>query len=457
MRKVEERFPEEVVVVGVHSAKFDAEKPTYNVRQAVLRHDVRHPVVNDRDFLLWRAYTVRAWPTLMIVSPDGMVLGKVEGEFDGDALADVLGQIVQEYEAAGKLDRAPLEVTLEKHKQPETLLSFPGKVLAAPPSAALPVRGGDRGVLFVSDTEHHRILAFGLESGKLLARYGSGEPGRVDGSPGRARFRSPLGLGLRRDALFVADSENHAVRKIALETGVVTTLAGTGEQAAPWPEPGPGPQRRLNSPRDVLPVEDTVYIAMAGSHQLWAVDLPSGQLLRFAGDGREALKDAPRLEARLAQPGGLATDGKLLWFADSETSSVRAVPLPSGRLPEDGVEAVETYVGQGLFDFGDVDGPRATARLQHALGLACAGGMVFVADTYNNKIKVLDPRSRQIRSFSGSGEPGLHDGAADDASFWEPDGLSVAGSRLYVADTNNHLVREVSLPDGAVRTLALTE
>lgn len=450
LKKLEARFPNELAVIGVHSGKFKSEAETYNVRQAVMRHDLRHPVVNDRQYLLWRAYAVRAWPTILILDPDGYVVGGHSGEITDEAtqaLGDLFEELIRTFDAKGKIDRTPLDLTLEKHKQPETLLSFPGKLLAD--------EAGNR--LFVSDTEHHRVLCFHLGTGKLLAQYGEGEPGKVDGSRKRARFHSPQGLSLRGDALFVADTESHAVRKIALDTGVVTTLAGTGQQATPLPEPGPGPERRLNSPWDVLAVGDTVYIAMAGSHQLWAVDLPTGQLLPFAGDGAEALGDGPRLSAHLAQPSGLATDGERLWFVDSETSSLRSVPLPDGRLRDAGPERVKTFIGEGLFDFGDVDGSPAVARLQHCLGITCAAGRVYVADTYNNKIKVLNPAVRTIHTLSGSGEPGLQDGPGDDASFWEPGGVSAAGDFLYVADTNNHAVRKVDRRTGAVSTLDLTE
>jgi DNA-binding beta-propeller fold protein YncE len=447
LRKIEERFPNEVVVIGVHSGKFSAEKPTYNLRQAVMRHDIRHPVVNDGDFLVWRAYAVRAWPTVMVVSPDGYVLGKIEGEFEGEALGEMLAGIIQEYAVVRPLSTEPIPLAFEKHKQVETLLSFPGKLLVDDAG----------GRLFVSDTEHHRVLAFDLETGKVRAQYGTGEPGKTDGGRRRGKLRSPQGLSLRRDALYVADTENHCVRKIALDTGVVTTVAGTGEQARPLPEAGPGPERALNSPWDVEVVGETLYVAMAGSHQLWAVDLPTGQLFPYAGDGHEGLKDGPRGETHLAQPSGLATDGKLLWFLDSETSSLRSVPVSSGRAQQEGVEEVTTHLGQGLFDFGDKDGNRTRARLQHPLGIACVDGRVFIADTYNNRIKWYDPATRTVATIAGTGEPGLQDGPAEEACFWEPGGISGSEQRLYVADTGNHVIRVIDGLTGRVRTVELSE
>jgi DNA-binding beta-propeller fold protein YncE len=439
LRKIEERFPREVVVVGVHSAKFPAEAATFNLRQAVIRHDIRHPVVNDRGFVLWRAYAVRAWPTIAIIDPDGRVVGMHAGEFDGDALADFVGTIVAEFDARKKIDRRPLQMLLERQKLIETHLSFPGKVLADP--------DGDR--LFVADTDHHRIAVYRLSDGRLRASFGGGAA-HADGPARRARFHSPQGMALRGDALFVADTENHAIRKLNLDSGTVTTVAGTGRQASPLPQAGPALSSDLNSPWDVLAVEDTLYVAMAGAHQLWALDLGSLQLRPFAGDGREALHDAPPAQACLAQPSGLATDGRRLWFVDSETSSLRSLSL-------DGSDRVVTHIGLGLFEFGDVDGDRATARLQHPLGVACLDGGVYVAESYNHRIKVFDLRTGVIRALAGSGEPGIDDGRAGDACFWEPGGISAGAGLLYVADTNNHEIRTVDPRTGEVRTLDLSE
>jgi thiol-disulfide isomerase/thioredoxin len=440
LRKLEERFGDDLAVIGVHSAKFPAEGETWNLRQAVMRHDLRHPVVNDRNFSLWRAYAVKAWPTVVLVGPDGYVVGQFSGEFEADRLAPGLAELIEQYRASGLMRPDSVPTVLERWKLPETLLSFPGKVLADP--------AADR--LFVADTDHHRVLCFGLREGRLRAAYGSGEAGLTDGEAGRARFREPQGLALHQGALLVADTGNHALRRVALDSGVVSLLAGNGEQASPWPEEGPCREARLNSPWDVVTVGDHLFVALAGAHQIWRLHLRSGHFERFAGDGHEALYDAPRRESRLAQPSGLASDGERLWFVDSESSSLRFTAL-------EGEGEVRTAVGQGLFEFGDSEGGRETARFQHPLGVACAGGRVFIADSYNHRIKVYDPRAGEVSAFAGSGEPGCEDGPAEEACFWEPGGLCAAGECLYVADTNNHAVRQVDLTSGEVRTVRLRE
>ena len=443
LRKLEERFASELVVVGVHAGKFPAEEETFNIQQAVMRHDIRHPVVNDRDFLLWRAYATRAWPTVVLISPEGRVIGRHSGEFNADALTGMIAAVIAEYDAQGKIDRAPLPVALERHKQVDAVLSFPSGILA----------DTSRTRLFVADTEHHRVLHFGLKDGRIRMAYGSGEPGLQDGPPNQARFRSPRGLALWEDTLYVADTGNHAIRRIDLHAGTVTTVAGTGEQAQPWPQEGPARAGALNSPWDLCLVNDDLYIAMAGSHQLWRLELAAGMLRLFAGDGREALMDGPRRTARLAQPSGITSDGRQLWFVDSETSSLRSVPLPS--ISSEG--GVRTHIGLGLFDFGDVDGARPEARLQHPLGVRASGGKIYLVDSYNHKIKMYEPEARAVRRFSGSGEPGLFDGEPQEAAYWEPGALAVAGELLYVADTNNHAVRLVHRESGQVRTLQLRD
>lgn len=439
LRKLEERFPRELVVIGVHSGKFDAEAETFNIRQAVVRHDIAHPVVNDSRYLLWRAYTVRAWPTIVLVDPEGRVLGSMSGEFDSEVIGDLLRQIIQDADSRGLIDRTPLKLALERRKLIETSLLYPGKVLA----------DVDGRRLFVADSGHHRIVVYSLDDWRVRQVYGSGTPGLVDGPAPRARFQSPQGMALQGNFLYVADTENHALRRIALDGRTVQTVAGTGVQAAPIPIPGDGRSTALNSPWDLDWALGGLHIAMAGSHQLWSLDPSSGAVSPLAGDGREALKDGPRLGARLAQPSGICWDGENLWFADSETSSIRSVsPSENGE--------VRTSIGQGLFDFGDVDGDRSIARLQHPLGITPApNGRLFVADTYNNRIKVLDPRRGVIRRFAGTGEAGFDDGPLDQACFWEPGGLSFAGDHLYIADTNNHAIRSVNLGTGSVETLEL--
>lgn len=424
-----------MVVVGVHSPKFLAERETEGLRQAILRLSVGHPVVNDREFRVWQAYAVRAWPTLMFIDPRGRVLGKHEGEFPPGAIDRLIGEMVAEFDAGGLLDRRPLALRAEAPGAVSPL-RFPGKLLADAAS----------GRLVVSDTGRNRLVLADLE-GTVRQVIGSGEAGLADGPADRARFRQPQGLALAGETLYVADTENHAVRAVDLRSGQVGTVAGTGEPGLGERTGGPALVTPLRSPWDLALLDGVLYVAMAGAHQIWA--LAGSRIEPHTGNGREALVDGPRAEASMNQPSGLATDGVRLYVADSEASAIRAIESGPGG-------AIRTIVGEGLFEFGDRDGTGpAQVRLQHPLGVAWHAGALYVADTYNHKIKRLDPATGECRALLGSGEPGHADGEGARARFGEPSGLAAAGGRLYVADTNNHAVRVADLATGAVRTLAL--
>lgn len=436
LKRLEAEYPEELIVIGVHSAKFDSEGETDNIRRIVQRYEVEHPVVNDHDFTVWNAYGVRAWPTVVVIDPFGKVVGQLSGEPLYDRIAPVIETMAREYRAAGVINPAPLpQWAPELAKLTVGPLRFPGKVLADAP--------GNR--LFISDSNHNRLIVTDLETFEVLDVIGSGEAGLQDGSFEQAQFYRPQGLALVDDVLFVADTENHAIRAVNLTTRSVSTVAGTGKQVFNFDQSGPGPEMSLNSPWDLVAHQGVLYIAMAGQHQLWTYDLATGFAGPFAGSGREALLDGALRQAGLNQPSGIDTDGALLYVADSEASAIRTASLaPDGEL--------STIVGTGLFDFGDVDGVGDEVRLQHPLGVTVAAdGYLYVADTYNNKIKRIDPATRESVTFAGTGEPGAADG--ENAQFYEPGGIDYANGKLYVADTNNHAIRVIDVASRTVSTV----
>jgi sugar lactone lactonase YvrE/thiol-disulfide isomerase/thioredoxin len=443
LQRLEEEFGDALAVVGVHSAKFTNEATAASVRDNVVKNGVTHPVVNDRDMAVWDAYGARAWPTTVVVDPRGGVVGGHEGEGVYEQIQPVIATLVEEYDALGEIDRRPLSLVLEAAVAPPTVLSYPGEVLADPAG----------GRLFIADTGHDRILEASLD-GALRRQIGAGTRGLVDGPAASAQFAHPQGLALSPDgtALYVADTANHAVRRVDLATGDVETIAGSGRQAQVFPNGERGREVALASPWDVAVAGRTLFIAMAGVHQIWTLDLEADFVKVFAGSGGEGIADGLVDEATLAQPSALAVsaDGRTLFFTDPESSAVRQVPTsPGGN--------VETIVGTGLFDFGDVDGGATDARLQHPLGLAVAAdGQLLVADTYNDKLKLVDPLTRTATTFAGTGQPGLADGPALDAQLAEPAGLSFAGSTLYVADAANHVIRTVDVRAGEVATLVLS-
>jgi thiol-disulfide isomerase/thioredoxin len=453
LKRLEAKYPDELVVIGVHSAKFTNERDSDNIRQAILRYGIEHPVVNDSQFRIWRSYGVRAWPTLVLINPEGYVAGVVSGEGHYEVLDKAISALIAEFSEKGEIDKTPLELAPEKYEQPDTALSFPGKVLASSvhPFASL------EGVLFISDSNHNRIVIADLD-GNIIDIIGSGESGTSDGAFEEATFNKPQGMALDGGYLYVADTENHLIRRCHLETRTVETIAGTGRQAkAPAYAGGYGKalQTSLSSPWDLVTVDDPrvrgdLYIAMAGTHQIWVMDLKREHIQPYAGSGQEGRIDGSLTESALAQPSGItrATDGKHLFVADSETSSIRSIDLD-----ENG--KVETIVGLDLFEFGDRDGKGREVRLQHPLGILFHKGKLYVADTYNHKIKIVDPVKKTSETLLGNGKPGNKDGASP--TFFEPSGLGISGNKLYIADTNNHAIRVADLSTKLVHVLALKD
>ncbi|GIV15770.1 MAG: hypothetical protein KatS3mg022_1205 [Armatimonadota bacterium] len=436
LKRLEKKYPNELVVIGVHSAKFTTEKESENIRQAILRYRIEHPVVNDRDMVVWTLYGASAWPTVVLIDPNGKVVGAMSGEGIYEPFDRAIQELIAKHDPRGEIDRTPLNLKLEREKAPRGILEFPGKVLADERS----------GQLFIADSGNNRIVVVSLKDNTLQEVIGSGEEGFQDGKFEEARFRHPQGMAYDGKRLYVADTENHAVRVIDFAKRTVSTIAGTGRQARFWPEGGNARETDLSSPWDVVLVDDTLYIAMAGIHQLWKLDMRKNVVEPYAGSGREARFDSYLPQAALAQPSGITTDGKRLYFADSESSSLRAADLnPNGM--------VETLVGGDLFDFGDIDGEGRRARLQHPLGVVYHSGSIYVADTYNNKVKRYDLATGRIETFLGDGTAGLRDG--DRPTFDEPGGLSIAGGKLYIADTNNHAIRVADLKTKRVETLTI--
>jgi thiol-disulfide isomerase/thioredoxin len=407
--ELERRFPDVLTVIGVHSGKFAHERETANLAAACQRQGVAHPVVNDRQFRVWRAYGVQAWPTIALVSPEGMLLGVQPGEFPLETVAEAIHRGVTDAESRGTLARGPERFTV---LQPPTggFLRFPGRALVA----------GER--LLVSDTGHGRVLDCVLDS-----RDPSAPAATVRAEHGG--FLEPQGIVVLGDDVFVADRAEHSVWRLAAG-GDRERVAGTGELGEQMPAAGLGPHLALRSPLGLAAQGGELVISMAGSHQIWRLDVATLKLRAWAGTGREELVDDRLDRALLAQPTGVAAFGSRVAFADAESSAVRIADEAVG---------VRTVVGKGLFEFGDRDGSGDRVLLQHAEDLAVHEGMLAVADTYNDRLKRIDPVSRQSQPWPGLvGEPKI---------LREPAGVSSDGTRLAVADTGNHRVVLVS-PDG---------
>ncbi len=435
LKFLEQKYPRELVVVGVHAAKFDNEKDSDNIRQAILRYEIEHPVVNDSEMVIARKYSFRSWPTLVVIDPEGQFVGYLSGEGNRELLDKVIGELAAYHRAKGTLNEQPLRFDLERDQVEPGALKFPGKIVAD--------EAGQR--LFISDSNHNRIVVASLD-GQLLDVIGTGRIGAQDGAFETATFDHPQGLVLHGRHLYVADTENHLIRKIDLSARKVETLAGTGQQAR---SRGPGGALRetpLNSPWDLSIHDGILYIAMAGPHQLWSLPLEGDTIGVFAGNGREHIADGPRMAAELAQPSGITHDGETLYWVDSEGSAVRRMPL--GGIDQRVTTLAGPHdVGSALFDFGDVDGSGDVVRLQHPLGILHHDGRLYVADTYNHKIKRVNPQTGETSTWLGTGAAG---DALEPVQLNEPAGLAYADGRIFVADTNNHRLLSVTLKTGEV-------
>lgn len=430
LARVEAAFPREVAVIGVHTPKFEHERDPETVRAAVDRLGIAHPVLHDPDRRLWDQYAVRAWPTLVLIDPDGYVVEQRSGEPDADELVRTVRRMVRQARGEGAL--RPVAPPAPPDTLPEAgRFRYPGKL------RPIPGRAPDAACWALADSGHHQVVLLD-DAGQVVARIGSGVPGFADGPPLRAGFWDPQGVAADSDSIWVADTGNHLIRRIDLATGEVATAAGTGARGGILGPAAPALGTALASPWDVLPYGGGVLFANAGTHQLGALDPYAGELEALAGTGAENLHDGPAHEALLAQPSGLALHGDALFIADSETSAVRRLDLDMMEL--------RTLAGAGLFAFGHRNGTLAEARLQHPLGVAALDEeTVLVADSYNGVIRVLDLAAGSVRDLDDGYTCGdaiclPHGG--------EPAGVSVdprappGDPRLLVVETNRHRVVE---------------
>lgn len=478
LRELEERYREVLVVVGVHSPKFVHEADPVALAAAVERYEVHHPVLDDPDLTTWSAFSARAWPTLVVVDPEGYVVAHMAGEGHKHNVEVLVRELVAEHEAKGTLHRGDgpyVPPAVESRT-----LRFPAKAVRLP-----------NGNLLVADAGHHSLAELADDGETLVRRIGSGERGLLDGGPDEARFSEPNGLCLVPEELrrwygydvVVADTVNHALRGVRLEDGVVLTVAGNGQQymvgasdnllpdpsgdlltdapamaleagtafgssltitlGAPLETPSglpPARRQKLSSPWDVVWSQDLAafVVAMAGNHTIWTFDAERGSVERLAGTMNEGLQDGAADDAWFAQTSGLAVgpDGRI-WLADSEVSALRWLERGA-----DGAVSAHTAVGAGLFDFGHRDGPADQALLQHPLGVAVLpDGSVAVADTYNGAVRRWAP--------GADGGPGEVTTLARDLA--EPSGLLVdvhddGAIDLLVVESAAHRLTRLRLP-----------
>jgi thiol-disulfide isomerase/thioredoxin len=421
---LQDRFSEGITVVGIHVPKFEHERQARVVTQAVRRLQIRHPLANDPDFVLWQHYGIRSWPTVVVIDAAGRVVAQLAGDSNREQLVDMVERLLEE--AVNTDLRAFASADDFRVPELQSILSFPARVAA------------DVRRLYVADTGHNRVLECSHD-GRVLRTFGNGNPDLVDGRGHEASLHAPHGLALAHDVLYVADTGNHAIRRIRLLSGQVETVAGHGRRGQAGSRHMTRPlECALNGPIDLALDHDRLYVAMSGCHQVWRLDLVDQALHVLAGSGRLGTADGVPMSASLAQPSGLAVVGRSLLVADADASALRTIAL------DEDCE-VGTLIGAGLFEFGHVDGHRENARMQFPQGL-CAdarGQQIHVADSYNHAIRVFHMRSGELRTLAMPYR--LH----------EPGGVALASGALWIANSGAHEVVRYDLSKASASRIAV--
>lgn len=426
LQYLENKYHDGVLAIGIHGARFPGEKTGEHLQKAINRSNIHHPVINDYELRLWKTYGIRQSPTIVVIDTGGIIVGAVSGENKRYKLDRVTGHLLSKVKNNPAVRNSAY--TLRMLPEPAHTLSFPGKILAA------------RNRVFIADSGHNRILETTLQ-GHVLRRYGNNAPGFIDGNSIAAAFDNPQGMVLDGDYLYVADTGNHAIRRIHLHSDDVVTIAGTGK-------PGGMPdgdyfnnplEASLNAPCGLALASNVIYIAMAGLNQIWSLSLVTNTLEVFAGSGEKGLRDGASRIAAFAQPAALTILGHTLYVVDSESSAVRAVNLTT--------RSVKTIAGQGPFEYGDNDGLLSTARFQYPLDINAdpRGNSLWIADTYNNKIKKIEVNNNQVSSMRVA------------CALNEPGGLAFSENTLYIANTNLHEIVRINLQSGNPEPLHVSD
>lgn len=427
IQALQAEFPENLVVLGIHSAKFEAERSLDHLQDTVLRHGIQHPVANDPLMHMWRQYAVRGWPTFVLINPAGRLVGQSSGEGIYERAKPVMKQLIELFGEMDMLNQSLPKWTPLLHQGPSKALHFPTKLYFDSITEKL----------YIADTSNHRII-ISSRNGEVEHIIGGGTKGLVDGSYQTSCFNYPHGLYINENLLYIADTENHAIRVVDLEKKEVKTLVGNGKMGRKLSGTCSFNDLQLNSPWDIAVKDHRLFVAMAGVHQVWDINLNKQNVSVLAGNGAENIVDGIGEEAVMAQPSALCLIEDTLFVADSESSSIRRINLQN--------KEVKTLIGEGLFVYGNQAGSLSQAKLQHPLDLSTDGTNLYVADSYNDCIKMVDFQNNIVETLT-------------DAEFKQPAGLSHVQGRLFVAETNHHQIKTIDLQtaEAALFDLQLSE
>jgi DNA-binding beta-propeller fold protein YncE len=423
LRQLAKRHPDAFVPVCVHTPRYPSQRSDATVLKAAQRQRLRLPVANDHDGQAWKQFTIGAWPTTLLIDANGALAARLVGEGRGQEIEDAIIQLRDEQPThTPPTVPAPSSCT---RMDPEGPLAFPAHALATETR------------LFVTDTSHHRILECSHD-GRVLRQFGSGTPGNWDGQLAACGLQSPQGLAIERHALYVADAGNHCVRRIRLDTGDVETVLGAGKPAYTHVEAqGGGLRAAINAPHAVVADGDVIYVAATGQHQILRADLRRQQVATVAGDGRSEVRDGIGGQSSLSQPMALASMSGQLLVADAGGNAIRRLRFAD--------LALTTLAGSSPWEPGNRDGIGDHARLAYPSGLAVADNRVYVADTMNDRLCVLDPYSGHLATIEL------------DRPLHEPQGMSFACGSLWVADRNDHAILRIDPEHGTCERVPVDE
>lgn len=441
LAQLEAQFKEKITVIGVHSGKFLNEHVDQTIKDAIARYNIKHPVVNDKNFVTWKTFGIHSWPTLLVIDPNGKIYKEYRGEKHGDEIARDIQALLELYP---NTVTASLPIDSEQHTPKKTKLLFPGKICYADDFQNKPA-------FFIADSGHNQIVISRL-NGKIIQTIGSGNAGFLDGNLENAQFNGPQGIAWDQahQVLYIADTKNHMLRKIDFNQKAINRIVGTGMRGSHQVSASDIPDKvALASPWDLafFPEPSILAIAQAGTHQIWLYEIDKNRLRILVGNGREGIKDGQHPYATMAQPSGLSAVDDTLYIIDAESSALR---MFKGR-------DLTTLIGKGLFNFGFTSGNAENAELQHPQGIAATNDAVYIADTYNHSIRLYNQKTQELSTLIGNGTAGDTLGNFKQTRLNEPNGIVKVGSKLYLADTNNHRIVVADLDTHECSELVLFE
>ncbi|MCB1141914.1 MAG: hypothetical protein H7A24_05310 [Leptospiraceae bacterium] len=438
LRSLEEKWKDRLLIISVHSGKYPRERSRESVLSYILKMNIEHPVIQDPYFVLWRTFGVSTWSSFVLIDHKGQIIARQPFGNSTIALDEVIGKLSDLAESMNQMNLSPNMqwIDPEKYKHFDSILSYPGKI-------ASNVRGTE---LFVSDSGHNRILRIDRKTGHVLDIIGSGEIGNIDGSLKDARFQNPQGLAVNDKELFISDPENHSIRKFDFLSKTVATYAGTGQPAEEFGKTGLVGVSPLNYPWDIKLSDQSLYSSFLGLQQILRTNILTGKIELILGKNREKNSEI-KIDSipELIAPRGIAVKNNDLYIIDSERNSLFHLNLNEP-------EKFTLILGNEKMEYGDRDGSQKIARLQYPGSLAISENFVYIADTLNHKIKSYDIKRKIVKTIAGNGSPGKRDGGPGLSSLNEPGGMVVIDSSLYIADTNNHSIRELNLKDETLKT-----